>query len=75
MEPSDYYDASLNKVLHFTRDAGLIKANQKGKQSTALKVAVQRPDLMVHLSYIHTYIQALRHESVWGSGCINPYFS
>jgi hypothetical protein len=25
MEPSDYYDAPINKVLHFIRSAGLIK--------------------------------------------------
>jgi hypothetical protein len=25
MEPSDYYDASINRVLHFIRSVGLIK--------------------------------------------------
>jgi hypothetical protein len=25
MEPSDYYDAPINKVLHFIRSVGLIK--------------------------------------------------
>jgi hypothetical protein len=25
MEPSDYYDAPINKVLHFIRNVGLIK--------------------------------------------------
>jgi hypothetical protein len=25
MEPSDYYDAPINKVLHFIRGVGLIK--------------------------------------------------
>jgi hypothetical protein len=25
MEPSDYYDAPIDKVLHFIRDVGLIK--------------------------------------------------
>jgi hypothetical protein len=26
MEPSDYYDAPINRVLHFTRSVGLIKS-------------------------------------------------
>jgi hypothetical protein len=25
MEPSDYYDATINRVLHFIRSVGLIK--------------------------------------------------
>jgi hypothetical protein len=29
MEPSDYYDAPINKVLHFTWDVGLIKGWSK----------------------------------------------
>jgi hypothetical protein len=58
MEPSDYYDAPINKVLHFIRGVGLIN---KGKHNRSLKVALQGPDLwpIPHASYIHTYIQGL----------------
>jgi hypothetical protein len=31
MEPSDYYDASINKVLHFIRSLELIKGSSKGE--------------------------------------------
>jgi hypothetical protein len=31
MEPSDYYDAIINKVLHFIRSVGLIKGYSKGE--------------------------------------------
>jgi hypothetical protein len=34
LEPSDYYDAPLNKVLHFirsVRSVGLIKSQSKGE--------------------------------------------
>jgi hypothetical protein len=31
LEPSDYYDDPINKVLHFIRSAGLIKGQSKGK--------------------------------------------
>jgi hypothetical protein len=30
MEPSDYYDAPIDKVLHFIRSVGLIKGQSKG---------------------------------------------
>jgi hypothetical protein len=58
MEPSDYYEAPINKVLHFIRSVGLIKerVNQKENNNRSLKVAVQGPDywgpLLVH-SFIH----------------------
>jgi hypothetical protein len=29
MEPTDYYDAPINKVLHFSRGVGLIKGSSK----------------------------------------------
>jgi hypothetical protein len=50
MEPSDYYDAPIDKVLHFIRGVGSI---EKGKHNRSLKVAVQGPDLMAHPSYIN----------------------
>jgi hypothetical protein len=31
MEPSDYYDAPIYKVLHFIQDVGLIKGWLKGE--------------------------------------------
>jgi hypothetical protein len=31
MEPSDYYDAPINKVLHFIQSVGLIKGQSKGE--------------------------------------------
>jgi hypothetical protein len=31
MEPSDYYDAPVCKVLHFIRGVGLIKGSLKGE--------------------------------------------
>jgi hypothetical protein len=31
MEPSDYYDAPIDKVLHFIRSVGLIKGQSKGE--------------------------------------------
>jgi hypothetical protein len=30
LEPSDYYDAPINRVLNFIRNVGLIKGNQRG---------------------------------------------
>jgi hypothetical protein len=31
MEPSDYYDDPIDKVLHFIRGVGLIKGSLKGE--------------------------------------------
>jgi hypothetical protein len=31
MEPSDYYDAPIDKVLHFIRGVGLIRGYSKGE--------------------------------------------
>jgi hypothetical protein len=56
MEPSDYYDAPINKVLHFIQSEGLIKGSQKRKHNRSQKVAVQGPDYcgppLMH-SFIH----------------------
>jgi hypothetical protein len=30
MEPSNYYDAPINKVVHFIQSVGLIKNESKG---------------------------------------------
>jgi hypothetical protein len=50
IEPSDYYDAPINNVLHFIRGVGLIKGR-------SLKVAVQGLNLMAHPSYIQKSMQ------------------
>jgi hypothetical protein len=62
MEPSDYYDAPLNKVLFHSKcriDKGL---NKKGKHNRSLKVAVQRPEgpPVIH-SFVHSFIIPLIH--------------
>jgi hypothetical protein len=44
MEPSDYYDAPINRVIHFIQSLGLTRVNQKGKHNRSLKVTVQEPD-------------------------------
>jgi hypothetical protein len=41
MEPSDYCDTSVNKVLYFIKSVGLIKGWSKGEAQQSLKVAVQ----------------------------------
>jgi ABC-type dipeptide/oligopeptide/nickel transport system permease subunit len=55
MEPSDYYDAPVDKVLHFIRGVGLIKGYLKGKHDRSLNVAVQ--GLVLWPTLIHTYIR------------------
>jgi hypothetical protein len=42
MEPSDFYDAPICKVLHFIRSVGLMKDYSKGKHTRSAIVAVQR---------------------------------
>jgi hypothetical protein len=42
MEPSDFNDAPISKVLHFIRSVGLIKGYSKGKHNRSVMVAVQR---------------------------------
>jgi hypothetical protein len=51
MEPSDYYDAPINKVLHFIRGVGLIKIN-KGEAQQIIKGSRARTG-MVHPLSIH----------------------
>jgi hypothetical protein len=53
MQPSNYYDAPIDKVLHFTRCVGLIRVNQKRKHNRSSKVAVQGPVFVAHSLYIH----------------------
>jgi hypothetical protein len=63
MEPSDFYDAPLSKVLHFILSVGLTKGLSKGKHKRSVMVVVQRPDV-AHPSYIHTYFN---EERLWRS--------
>jgi hypothetical protein len=45
MEPSDYYETPINKVLHFTWSVGLITGwSKNGKHKRSLKVPMQGPD-------------------------------
>jgi hypothetical protein len=56
MEPSDYYDAPIDKVIHFIRGVELIKSQSKrGKHKLSLKDAVQGLDFYGP-PLIHTYI-------------------
>jgi hypothetical protein len=62
MEPGDYYDAPISKVLQFVRNAGLIRVNLKGKHNRSAMVVVQGPDV-ARPSYIDTYIHTYIHTS------------
>jgi hypothetical protein len=55
MEPSDYYDAPINKVLHFIQ-----RVNQKetGMNNRSLKVAVQGPEWPTPYAVIHSMDEA-----------------
>jgi hypothetical protein len=44
MEPGDYYDTPISRVLQFTQSARLLKGNiKKGKHNRSVMVAVQGP--------------------------------
>jgi hypothetical protein len=44
MEPGDYQDAPISKILHFIRSVGLLEGwNRGGRTIDLWKVAVQRP--------------------------------
>jgi hypothetical protein len=42
MDPSDFYDAPIRKVLNFIRSVGLIKGYSKGKHNRSALVTAQR---------------------------------
>jgi hypothetical protein len=58
MEPSDYYDAPINKVLYFIRSVGLIKGNQNEKHNRSLKVACKGRIIMAYPLCIHSFIHS-----------------
>jgi hypothetical protein len=60
LEPSDYYNAPINKVLHFIQSAELIRGWSQGKHNRSLMVAVQGPDCSPPL--LHSFI----HSIMWG---------
>jgi hypothetical protein len=65
MEPSDFYDAPISKVLHFIRSVGLIKGLSKGKHSRPVMFAVQGPDgPRPSCIHTHTYIHGMDDRGV-----------
>jgi hypothetical protein len=57
MEPSDYYVAPIDKILHFIRGVGSIKGSLKGEAQWIIKGRGARASFMAHpYIYIHTYI-------------------
>jgi hypothetical protein len=53
-EPSDYYDAPINKALHFIRNVGLIKGEaQQIIEGRGARAGFQ---WLTPYTYIHTYI-------------------
>jgi hypothetical protein len=55
MKPSDYYDAPIDKVLHFIRGVGLIRGYSKGEAQYIFKSRGARADFCGP-PLIHTYI-------------------
>jgi hypothetical protein len=55
MEPGDFYDVPIGKVLHFIRSVGLTKGLLEGKHNRSEMVAVLGPYEALPY-YIHTYI-------------------
>jgi ribonuclease HI len=55
MEPDDFYDVPIRKVLHFIRSVGLTKGYSKGKHNRSEMVAVLGPNETLPY-HIHTYI-------------------
>jgi hypothetical protein len=56
MDPSDYYGAPINKVLHFIRSVGLIKEYTIGEAQQTIEGRGARAGFLAHPFYIHTYI-------------------
>jgi hypothetical protein len=59
MEPNDYYDAPIGKVLHFIQSVELIK----GMHNRSSMVAVQGPVLWPTLVYLSIYLSTTDHEA------------
>jgi hypothetical protein len=53
MEPGDFYNVPISKVLHFIRSVGLTKVYSKGKHNRSEMVAVLGPNEALPY-YIHT---------------------
>jgi hypothetical protein len=59
MEPSDYYDAPIKKVLHFIQSVGLIKGYSKGEAQYIIYGRGARGRIIVaHPSYIYSFIHS-----------------
>jgi hypothetical protein len=56
LEPGDFYDIPIGKVLHFIRSVGLTKGKSKGKHNRSEMVTVLGPNEALPY-HIHTYIQ------------------
>jgi hypothetical protein len=56
-EPSDYYDAPINKVLHFIQSVGLIKSSSKGEAQYIIEGRSARAGFIVAhpYSFIHSF--------------------
>jgi hypothetical protein len=55
MEPGDFYDVPIGKVLLFIRSVGLTKGESKGEHNRSEMVAVLGPNEALPY-HIHTYI-------------------
>jgi hypothetical protein len=55
MQPSDYYDAPVNKDLHFIRSVGLMRVNQNEKHTRSQMVAMQGPHYCGPPLHIHSF--------------------
>jgi hypothetical protein len=58
MEPGDFYDVPIGKVLHFIRSVGLTKGCAKEKHNRSEMVVVLGPNEVLPY-YIHTYIHII----------------
>jgi hypothetical protein len=60
VEPSDYYDALINKVLYFIGSVGLIKDYSKGEGQYIIEGRGARAGFHgTPYTYIHTYIHPI----------------
>jgi hypothetical protein len=77
IEPSDYYDAPIDNVLHFIRGVGLIRDNQKGKHNRSSQIAVQELVFVAHPLYIHTHththslsLSSFMHQTIYSENTL-----